>query len=129
MLNEERVILMTKMASFEQHEGKKDTQINQYFRSDYVGLHVLQSFLASTLAFIIIVAIYAMCYFEQFISNLYSIDILALGKQYLIYYLLFTGAYSIASYIIYSYRYAKMRGNIRTYLNNLRKLSRMYEEE
>ena len=37
MLNEERVVLMTKMASYEANEGKKSLAIGSYFRSDYKG--------------------------------------------------------------------------------------------
>ena len=35
MLNEEKVILMTQMASYEENEGKKNMAIGRYFRSDY----------------------------------------------------------------------------------------------
>ena len=34
MLNEERVILMTKLASYEANEGKKNVAIGNYFRSE-----------------------------------------------------------------------------------------------
>ena len=35
MLNEERIILMTKLASYESGEGKKCAATGSYFRSDY----------------------------------------------------------------------------------------------
>ena len=35
MLNKERVILMTKMASYEENEGRKDRAVMSYFRGDY----------------------------------------------------------------------------------------------
>ena len=34
MLNEEKIILMTQMASYEENEGKKNMAIGRYFRSD-----------------------------------------------------------------------------------------------
>ena len=34
MLNEERVILMTKLAAYEQNEGRKMVAVGKYFRSD-----------------------------------------------------------------------------------------------
>ena len=43
MLNEERIILMTHMASYEEHEGKKNVAIGNYFRGDYIGFQVLKS--------------------------------------------------------------------------------------
>ena len=45
MLNEERVILMTKLASYETNEGKKNVAIGNYFRSDYIGWQVLSIFI------------------------------------------------------------------------------------
>ena len=44
MLNQERIILMTKMASYEENEGKKNNAIMNYFRGDYVWLQVMKSF-------------------------------------------------------------------------------------
>ena len=41
MLNEEKVILMTQMASYEENEGKKNMAIGRYFRSDYIAIQVL----------------------------------------------------------------------------------------
>lgn len=37
MLNQERIILMTKMASYEEHEGKKNNSIMNYFRGIMYG--------------------------------------------------------------------------------------------
>ena len=34
MLNEERIIMMTRMAAYESGEGKKDGAIGSYFRGD-----------------------------------------------------------------------------------------------
>ena len=35
MLSQERIKLMTKMAAYEENEGKKYMSIGSYFRSDY----------------------------------------------------------------------------------------------
>lgn len=37
MLNQERIILMTKMASYEENEGKKNNLIMNYFRGTMYG--------------------------------------------------------------------------------------------
>ena len=41
MLNEERVILMTKLASYEANDGKKNIAIGNFFRSDFTILKSL----------------------------------------------------------------------------------------
>ncbi|MBP7348203.1 MAG: hypothetical protein KA965_05930 [Butyrivibrio sp.] len=129
MLNEERVILMTRMTSFTQHEGKKDTEINQYFRSDYVGLQVLKSALCATAAYIILFISYMLLSFDKVMQNLYNMDLVAQGRKFLIYYIVLVGGYSVVSYIIYSFRYARMRKNMKTYYTNLKRLNKMYEKE
>ena len=39
MVNEEKVRLMAKAASFEAGEGKKALSMNRFFRGDYISLH------------------------------------------------------------------------------------------
>lgn len=51
MLNEERIRLMTKMASYEANEGKKNVSIGSYFRGDYIGLQVIKSVISGTIGF------------------------------------------------------------------------------
>ena len=38
MLNEEKVILMTQMASYEENEGKKNMAIGRYFRLSLIHI-------------------------------------------------------------------------------------------
>ena len=48
MLNNRKVRLMTRLAIYEQTEGKEDVRISKYFRTDYVRLNVLKSIVAVT---------------------------------------------------------------------------------
>ena len=130
MLNEEKVILMTKMAAFIDREGKKNDAINSYFKSDYIGFNVLKSLISATIVFGVVVATYVLCNFETVLSNLYNTEnLLAIGRRYLMYYLLLVGVYSLVSYVIYSYRYSKMRKSMKAYYGDLKKLARIYEKE
>ena len=52
MVDEERLFLMTRMASFEENEGKKTIPICEFFRSDYVGFHMLLSAVYITVAYV-----------------------------------------------------------------------------
>ena len=62
MLNEEKIILMTQMASYEENEGKKNMAIGRYFRSDYIAIQVLKSILCATIA-------YAVCFALGYLQN------------------------------------------------------------
>ena len=54
MLSQERIKLMTKMAAYEENEGKKYMSIGSYFRSDYMGMQVIRSVICGTLAFFLL---------------------------------------------------------------------------
>ena len=126
MLNEDRIILMTKLASYEQNEGKKNVAICNYFRVDYIGWQVLKSIISATLAFIVVFALYIFYDFEVFMMDIYKMDLLAFGKQVLTIYLAVIAGYAVISYIICAYRYSRAKKSLHLYYMNLRKLSSMY---
>ena len=126
MLNEDRIILMTKLASYEQNEGKKNVAIGNYFRSDYIGWQVLKSIISATLTFIVVFALYIFYDFEVFMMDIYKMDLLGFGKQVLFVYLGVIAVYAVISYIICAYRYSKAKKSLHLYYMNLRKLSSMY---
>ena len=48
MINQEKVLRMTKMASYEEHGGRKDRAVVGYFRSDYIGKQTIISLIVIT---------------------------------------------------------------------------------
>lgn len=127
MLNEERVKLMTRMASYEAGEGKKNMNIGKYFRGDYIGIQVLKSIICSTIAFGICFALYLFYDFEHFMQDIYQMDLIQFAKDVLFIYAAVVIGYALVTYIIYSVRYKKARKSLKKYYNNLRKLSGLYE--
>jgi formate hydrogenlyase subunit 3/multisubunit Na+/H+ antiporter MnhD subunit len=126
MINEDRVILMTKLASYESGPGKKNVAISNYFRGDYIGFQILQSIISATLAFAIVVGIYLFYHFEDLMLDIYQMDLMALGREALKYYLIVVTAYCVLSYIVYSYRYHRARKSLKNYYHNLRKLTQSH---
>ena len=55
MLNEKKIALMTKMAIYEQGEGKKSLPMSKYYRSDYISLRIINTVIVTTIAFFLIV--------------------------------------------------------------------------
>lgn len=127
MLNEERIILMTKMAAYEEHEGKKNVAIGSYFRSDYISMQVIGSMISGTVAFVICFALYIFYDFEIFMEEVYKMDLFAFAKNVLIMYLVAVIGYGMISYVIYSIRYSRAKKSLKNYYNNLKKLSSMYD--
>lgn len=128
MLNEKRIILMTKMASYEANEGKKNAAIGSYFRSDYIGWQVLKSIISATIAFIVVFGMYIFYDFEIFMTDIYKMDLIEFAKRTLSLYLKTIGAYAVISYVVYAIRYSRAVKSLRVYYMNLRRLADMYKQ-
>lgn len=128
MINEERVVMMTRLASYEQGEGKENIRVGKYFREDYVFVQVLKSVICATISFAVIFALYVFYSFEAFMADIYKTDIFSLGKSVLIYYLVFVGIYGVITAIVYHVKYSKTRKKLKVYYNNLKKLGSFYNE-
>lgn len=129
MLNEERVKLMTKMASYEANEGKRNVSIGSYFRGDYIGLQVMKAIIGATVAFIIVFALFILYDFEVFMADIYKMDLMEFARQVIIYYLVFVLIYAGIAYIVYMIRYGEAKKSLKIYFNNLKKLSYLYDKE
>ncbi len=127
MLNEKRVILMTKMASYESGEGKKYAAIGRYFRDDYMAIHLLWAFLGGTFSFLLLLGLYILYTFEDFMQDIYKIDIMVYAKNILVTYGIFILVYMIFIYIVYSLKFRKARKNQKVFSQNLKRLNAMYQ--
>ncbi len=128
MLNEDRIILMTRMASYEQGEGRGNVKIGNYFRSDYITVQVLKSIICAIMAFFIVFGLYMLCNYEEFLKNLYQMDILAFAKDVLTYFCVGVGGYGLLTYIVCTWRYASAKRSLKQYYHNLKKLGSLYNE-
>ena len=123
MLNEDRIVLMTKLASYEKREGKKNMAVGKYFRGDYLTWNVLKSVVSATIAFFIGFALYLLYNIEELLENLYNMDFLLFAKNSISIYVVFVVVYCCLTYIVFTFRYARARKNIRRYYQNLKKLN------
>lgn len=127
MINERKVILMTKLASYETREGKKYMAIGRYFRSDYVSAQLLKALFSGTLAFGIIVGMAVLYDLETFMKNFYqTTDMIEMLKELGVKYLISMGIYLLVVYVVATYRYYRSRQSLKVYYGNLKKLSKYY---
>lgn len=129
MLSQERIKLMTKMAAYEENEGKKYMSIGSYFRSDYMGMQVIRSVISGTLAFFLLAGLYVYYHFEMMMQDIYKMDLLLLGRRVLFYYIVFIAAYSVITYVIYSFRYSRAKRSLKHYYYHLKQLAAIYDIE
>ncbi len=128
MLNEERVILMTKMASYEEGEGKRNMSLGRYFRGDYISIQLLRAFFSSTIAYLLGFGLYVLYDFETLIADIYKMDLFVFAKNIIMWYAIFVVGYCVITYAICAYRYAQAKRSLKLYYHNLKKLDSLYRQ-
>ncbi|MBE5940077.1 MAG: hypothetical protein E7266_06745 [Lachnospiraceae bacterium] len=129
MLNEEKIKLMTKLAIYEKREGKSDFKITKYYRPDYVGLNVLNSAIVATFIYMAIVGAVMMLNIEELMIEITQMDLLQVGKDIVLWYMVFLVAYVIVALIVYNVKYYTTKKKLEAYDEDLRKLFKLYKDE
>lgn len=129
MLNEDRVILMTRMAAYEAGEGKKHMNVVRFFKGDYVAVGILKAIVCATVSYALIIGLYIYYNFDVFLSNMYDMDILEFVRGILVRYAWFLGIYVLITYIVCTIRYNYSRRKLKRYYKNLWVLKKMYDKQ
>jgi hypothetical protein len=129
MINEEKVILMTRASLFEGKEKKKNLKIFHYFRHDYLSLQLLLGWFFATVSFALGVILWGACNMEYLLDNLHKMDLKGLGMSLLLFYALTVAVYLCLLYGVYSLRYRRAQRSVGSYAKTLKKLSAFYVKE
>lgn len=129
MINEEKVILMTRASLYEEKERKKKLKISKYFRHDYISLHLLFGWFFATVSFALCVALWGACNMEYLLDNLHKMDLKSFGMSLLLFYVLTVAVYVCLLYGLYAYRYHMAKRSVNNYAHTLRKISAIYVQE
>ncbi len=129
MLNEEKIRLMTKLALYEQKEGKKDLPLSKYYRTDYLALKMINSTIVMSLGYIILLVTIVVINAEKLLSDLVNMDLFKIGRNILIIYAVLFVVNMTATYFIAAYRFKKSRGNLNKYNGDLKDLYMIYKKE
>lgn len=129
MVNMRKVRLMTKLAVYEQKEGKEDIKLGKYFRRDYVRLKVLHNIVAVTLGYILVLAMVIAYRMEYLIKEAVNLDYIGMGKTILGVYIIVVTIYTMSAMVGYGLYYDYSRKKLAKYFRMLRKLRTMYQED
>lgn len=129
MINEEKVKIMTKLAMYEQGNGKKHLPVSRYYRSDYIGLALIKNFFLVTIGYVMVMAAVAVYFGEYLLENIHKMNLVMTGAYILIGYLIVLVVYSILTYIQYSIRYYRAKKSVRGYYVQLTELNKIYARE
>ena len=129
MINQEKVALMTKLATYEDGEGKKSIPQSKYYREDYISLKMINTGIIVTLAYILVLAIIVFVNVEKMMTQIANMDFVKLGQIVLTCYVIIFVAYMIIAYIVYSIKFKRVRSSLNEYNGNLKKLYALYKED
>lgn len=129
MLNEEKIRLMTKLAIYEQGEGKEALHCNKYSKANYVSLNMIKAAVVVTIAYVLVVALFIMNRLEYFVKQLISVRLVNLGIKLLVIYVIVFIIYMLITYMIYSMKYIRMQEKNKGYSDDLKELYLMYKRE
>jgi len=128
MIDEKKIILMTRLATYEEKKGQKMRKYNEVYRGDYVMIHILKTVFAVTIAFGIVFGLYVFNDFETFMENIYKMDLNSFSKNILTYYFSVLGGYLVFTVLFALIKYHVARKSLNGYYQNLRKLNAYYKE-
>lgn len=129
MLNEKKISLMTKLAIYEQGEGKEAIKSNKYTKKDYVSLKMINTAITVTIAFIMVVALWVIYKIDHYVEELVDLDYMNIGIKLLVIYIIVFIVYMFISYVVYSIKYIKMQEMNKKYSDDLKDLYLMYKKE
>lgn len=130
MLNEKKITFMANAASFEQGVDKKNLEIAQYFRGDYISIQMLKASVAYTVSFGILGFLWAGEKIEGLLLQLSRVDYMGrLLKWVFLFYVAGLIIYEAATYFYFSVRYRRAKDYAAKYYKQLKKLSDFYEAQ
>lgn len=129
MVNEEKVRLMTRAASYEAGAGRKALKVNRYFRGDYLSLQLIRAWIAYTVAFALCLALWVIYKAEYLMDHINQLNIPAMGKGLGLLYLSLLGVFLIINYLVYRFKYQDISEELTAYNHILKKLAHIYQTE
>ena len=75
MVNEDKIKLMTKLATYEKRDGKKELSIMQYFQSDYIIYNTIKTVISTTIAYVMLVGIYCLVRGQYLMENIHKMSL------------------------------------------------------
>lgn len=129
MLNEEKIRLMTGIAMYEKKANKEIFPVTRYFKSDYVGVRMIRSFLMYTLTCAIILGMWILYQIEDILNTMDISVLLESAKYIAVLYAAGLVLYLLITFIVYIKRYNRASKSLKVYQAKLRRLEKKYNSQ
>ena len=132
MVNLNKVRWMTRASIYEKRDGVSDFKRNEYFASDYVRTHILINALCVTVAYILLVGVYAVYKMEELLTMAAELRLDVFLREVVLLYVIVIVIYTAFGVLYYSWQYHAGKKRLRRYYRILRlieKYGRIEEED
>lgn len=129
MVNKEKTALMTKLALYENIEGKEDIKLGRYYKGDYVRFQVLKTVVAVTIGYLLLVLLVLIYNSEYLIANAVKLDYATMLRAAIGFYAATLTVFIAGAVVGYSLKYTLSRKKLAVYFRMLRRLRIFYKEE
>ncbi len=126
MLNEEKIRLMTGIAMYEKKAEKDIFPVTRYFKSDYVGSHMIRSFITYTFTCLMFLAMWLLYQIEDIFNTMDFSILISSAKYIAVLYAIGLFVYLLITMIVYSKRYTMASKSLKIYQAKLRRLEKKY---
>lgn len=127
MINKEKVELMSKVALYEQGEGKTTLKLNKYYKNDYSSAKLLSGVPLGILSGLLIILLIFIADGDWIIKAYDSLGGVVCVVVLVLAFSVFVLAYSFFTVYMHNKKYDKYRGNLKNYWLNLKRLDKVYE--
>jgi len=129
LISKKRVIMMTKLAIYDQQYGPRDRKDNEYYRHDYIYRKNMWTRLCAAIGAVIILAFYWMYQIFALGKSFLEINYQRAGINAAILVLVIMAVYTIIGTVKETARYAKSQRRLKNYMRMLYMLDRVREPQ
>lgn len=127
MLNEEKIRQMMELALLKKSKGEQMFEIDNYFKEDYVGKHMLRSFFVYTVCFALVVVLAILYNLENLMSSMNPIGLLSV--VYILIYVLGLLRFEIITYRFFSKKYDEAQKDLKIYNDRLNYFEKKFDNK
>lgn len=130
MINEEKVKSMTKAAVYESGKEKKNIEITNYYRGDYLGLQMVKSAIAYIVAFFALTLLWGMGNLERLMLKFSQPDYA--GNLLTVIAVIFAIGLVVYEFLVYAYyssKYDQAKQSVGEYQEYLKEIYKFYDAD
>ena len=129
MIDKRKVAMMTKLAFYEQTQGKEDFKVCEYYRKDYVGFHMLSTIIWITIGYICAGGLAAVALMDVLLADMSTALLLTLALIAVVVYFALIILYALITNYVYKKKHKEAKRRLKKYNHDLIDLLKYYDRE